>query len=356
MIGIKLIRKLAMRAITRQSTARCDTKQYISYLLSDPLSTSCTRLSKVMGDVSHDSVNRFLLREEFSPSDLYHEVAPHFNNKGGILSIDDSVLDKPYSDPKKSHLVDYYWSGKHHSVVKGCNIITLFYTDPENARLPVNYRIYDKADGKSKNDYFLEMLDEVLSWGLLPAWVTGDCWYSSLKNLKHVRKNGLNFLFGVEGNRLISVEKGSYVQSQALEEYPADGATVYLKEYGKVKLFKQTRKNVSRYYIISAAQLDDLDDMNSGDFEKVHAAHWNIEIFHRAIKQVCHIEHFQVRQTQAVSNHIHCSLLAFVQLEIMTLKQEIKNWYQLKKNLFLNVIRQFISEGACIRCPVHLHA
>ena len=170
-----------------------------------------------------------------------------------------------------------------------------------------------------------------------------------------LRKNGLDFLFAVEGNRLISVEKGSYVQSQSLKEYPVDGTTVYLKEYGKVKLFKQTRKNVSRYYIMSAARLDDLDDMDSGDFEKVHAAHWHIETFHRAIKQVCHIEHFQVRKAQAVSNHIHCSLLAFVQLEIMTLKREIRNWYQLKKDLFLSVIKQFINEGVRVRCPVHLH-
>ena len=29
--------------------------------------------------------------------------------------------------------------------------------------MPVNYRIYDKSEGKTKNDYFREMLIEVLA-------------------------------------------------------------------------------------------------------------------------------------------------------------------------------------------------
>lgn len=267
--------------------------------------------------------------------------------------MDDSVLDKPYSDPEKSPFVGYYWSGKHHRVVKGCNMITLFYTDPHGIRVPVNYRIYDKADHKTKNDYFVEMLEEVVGWGLKPAWVTGDAWYASLKNLKQVRKIQLNFLFGIEGNRLISVEKGAYIQAQTLNDYPEEGKQVYLKEYGNVKLFRQTRKNESRYYIIGVAHLDTLDDINGGHFEKIHQQHWNIECFHRAIKQTCHIEHFQVRTPEAVSTHIHCALLAFIQLEWMTLKNKIINWYQLKRDLFSEIIKQFISNNQDIQCPVH---
>jgi hypothetical protein len=45
-------------------------------------------------------------------------------------------------------------------------IITLYYTDVHGHHQPVNYRLYDKADGKTKNAYFQEMLAEVLSWGL----------------------------------------------------------------------------------------------------------------------------------------------------------------------------------------------
>jgi hypothetical protein len=61
-------------------------------------------------------------------------------------------------------LVGHFWSGKHHRSVKGINLITLYYTDIKGHHLPVNYRIYNKLDNKTKNDYFLDMLDEVILW------------------------------------------------------------------------------------------------------------------------------------------------------------------------------------------------
>jgi hypothetical protein len=47
--------------------------------------------------ISHDSVNRFLHREVYTGQDLFNEAKASLNLKGGTLSVDDSVLDKPYS-------------------------------------------------------------------------------------------------------------------------------------------------------------------------------------------------------------------------------------------------------------------
>ena len=66
-----------------------------------------------MGDISHDSINRFLLREDYTPLDLFNKIKEKLILVGGSVSVDDSVLDKPYSDPKKADLIDYFWSGKH---------------------------------------------------------------------------------------------------------------------------------------------------------------------------------------------------------------------------------------------------
>jgi len=54
----------------------------------------------------------------------------------------------------------------------------LYYTDIQGKHHPLNFRVVDKAEGKTKNDYFQYMLTEVLTWGLEPAFVTGDSWYS----------------------------------------------------------------------------------------------------------------------------------------------------------------------------------
>jgi hypothetical protein len=144
---------------------------YIGFLLGEPKHGSCCRLAEVM-DISHDSATRFLQRERYDGKDLYDEAAPLLNLKGGVLSVDDSVLDKPYS--QYLAFVGYFWSGKHHRTVKGINLITLYYTDVHGQHLPINFRVYDKSEGKTKNDYFQDMLDEVLAWGLEPAMVTGD--------------------------------------------------------------------------------------------------------------------------------------------------------------------------------------
>lgn len=92
----------------------------------------------------------------------------------GILSVDDTVLDKPHSHEGKTELVGYFWSGLHGKAVKGINLVTLFYGEMGGLRVPVNFRVVDKAAGKIKNDLFREMVAEVLGWGLAPAIVTAD--------------------------------------------------------------------------------------------------------------------------------------------------------------------------------------
>lgn len=334
-----------MRVLSKPSTARCNLDMYVAYLLSEPDYSSCHRLGSIMENVSHDSINRFLLREEYCAKDLFDTVKNEVTLEGGVLSVDDSVLDKPYSDHKKIELIDYFWSGKHKQTVKGLNLITLYYTDVEGICVPVNYRLYDKKEGKTKNDYFREMLMEVLAWGVNPFWVTGDAWYASLENLKFLRKQGLNFLFGIDNNRLISVEKGQSIQVHSLLDWPASGQKVYLKEFGNVKVFRQEYKKVYRYSIIGVSELDKLDGIQESDFLRVHAQHWNIERFHRAVKQTCNIERFHVRHRAAMTNPIFCAITAFVRLELLRAQRAIENWYQIKRELFTGVIKNFISQG-----------
>nr|VFJ91470.1 MAG: Transposase DDE domain [Candidatus Kentron sp. H]VFJ91940.1 MAG: Transposase DDE domain [Candidatus Kentron sp. H]VFJ99788.1 MAG: Transposase DDE domain [Candidatus Kentron sp. H] len=73
----------------------------------------------------------------------------------------------------------------------------------------MNYRIVDKSEGKTKNEYFREMLAEVPAWGLEPAYVTGDGWYGGVANLEEVRDHHPGFLFALESNRTVSVGKGT---------------------------------------------------------------------------------------------------------------------------------------------------
>jgi hypothetical protein len=94
------------------------------------------------------------------------------NLQGGILSLDDTVIEKIYSDPKNADLISYFWSGKAHKTIIGLNLIPLYYSDINGNSVPINYRIYDKKEGKTKNDYLREMVNKLISWGVKPRIVT----------------------------------------------------------------------------------------------------------------------------------------------------------------------------------------
>ena len=301
-------------------------------------------MAEILGDLSHDSVNRFLLRERYQPKDLFDEIKPHINLVGGTLSVDDTVADKPYSNPDKAELIGYFWSGKHHQVCKGINIVTLYYRDPEGKSVPVNYRIYDKKEGKNKNNYFQEMFQQVSLWGLKPLLVTGDSWYASLENLKFLREKEVGFLFGVAKDRTVSNQPHQYTQVQSIE-IPASGLLTHLKGFGFVKLFRTVfRKEDAKYYILYLPDPKELEQVTKQEFQRPHDIHWGIESYHRATKQVCSLERFLVRDTEAIKNHIFCSIRAFVQLEFMRVENLIGNWYEVQRNLFKQAIREYILE------------
>jgi urease beta subunit len=229
-------------------------------------------------------VKRFLLRERYEPKDLFDIVKAIINLGGGILSVDDTVIEKLYSDPKYAELIGYFWSGKYHKTIKGVNLITLYYSDIHGNSVPINYRIYDKNEGKTKNDYFREMLLEVLAWGLKPRIVTGDSWYSGLENLKFLRNQKLGFLFGIEKNRTVSSEPGKYSQVRTIE-ISEQGLITHLREFGFVKLFrKDFKKEDSRHYILYLPDEATLKKITTSEFITIHDTHWGIESFHRAIK------------------------------------------------------------------------
>ena len=88
-------------------------------------------------------MNRFLLRESYDQFDLFNEVKQYIELIGGTLSIDDTVIEKLYSNPNLSEFIGYFWSGNKHKTIKGINLITLFYTDPNGISVPINYRLYN---------------------------------------------------------------------------------------------------------------------------------------------------------------------------------------------------------------------
>ncbi len=253
--------------------------------------------------------------------------------------------EKLYSNIDKAELIGYYWSGKHHKAIKGINLITLYYTDINGVNVPVNYRIYNKRDGKTKNDYLREMIDEVINWGIKARNITTDSWYSSKQNLKFFKEKEFNFGVGLAKNRLVRIDKENYVRVDSLE-IPTDGLIVELKGFSQVKVFKRVFKNgITHYYSLFLTDEKELEETNRQNFRELFAIHWGIEVYHRALKQLCNINKFFVRKISGISTHIFCSLRAFCQLELMRVSEIVENWYEVQRNLYIEVARKFITEN-----------
>lgn len=319
-----------------------ESAQYIAYLLSEPRKVSCVKASEVL-ELSHDEINRFLLSNNFTGQDLFEAVRQGLCLEGGVLSVDDSVLDKPFTDPATTELVGYFWSGRHHKTVKGINLITLFYTDPSGLGFPVNFRIYRHQEGKTKHAYFQQMVKECWQWGLRPLWVSADSWYASIENLKFLRNQEVGFLVGLEANRIVSTTPGCYEQVGKVELLPEAGLFTHLKGFDFVKVFRTVDKEGhARHYAMYLPDSEKSRQLSRETFEEVKTQHWHVEECFRTIKQECHAQHFFVRSTQAIINHIFCVLRALQRLTWMAQDEIIDSVYALQRKLFLQVQREFI--------------
>jgi hypothetical protein len=157
-------------------------------------------------------------------------------------------------------------------------------------------------------------------------------------------------LFAVESNRLVSEVKGSWVQVQSLD-VPEEGLVVWLKDFGHVKVFRTHLKDQKRHYIVHLpidqkldSPRDKLTQFKADEFAKWHDEHWKIEQYHRVIKQVCHVEHFQVRGKLAIKNHLFAAIYGFVQLQKLSAINVLKNCYAIQRDLFNDVIRSFVED------------
>jgi len=131
---------------------RCDEYDYINFFIAAQRAFSCLEAARVQpkkeNSPSHDSINRLLHRLKPEPASLWEEAGHYITPGKGFFVIDDSTPDKLYA--RKIELVSGHWSGKHHGVLQGINLVTLLRTDGD-AHIPCDVRVhYKQQDGKNQ--------------------------------------------------------------------------------------------------------------------------------------------------------------------------------------------------------------
>src|SRR6266516_8226537 len=97
---------------------------YTDYLICQNGHATATGLADMVGsEVSHDKVTRFLNGNLLDSKALWHYIKPdvrkHESTNGGVLILDDTIEEKPYTD--ENEIVCWHHSHNKNSHVKGIN-------------------------------------------------------------------------------------------------------------------------------------------------------------------------------------------------------------------------------------------
>jgi putative transposase len=318
---------------------KVDELDYIQFLIAAQRVFTCTEAATCQPEQgqppAHDAFTRLLSRQPPDTAALWREVKPLIEPGKGALLLDDSTLDKPYA--KHMALVTPPWSGKHHRVVIGINLISLVWTDGE-ALLPCDFRIYDKPfGGQDKNTHFRGMLATAQERGFVPELVAFDSWYAGLENLKAVRGHGWHWFTRFKSNRLVNPDDTGNVPIAALS-IPPEGLVVHLKGYGFVRVFRTVANDGDAEYWATS----DLGMTEAARAEWARQA-FGIEVYHRGLKQCCGIEKCQAQLEAAQRGHIQLALRAFVRLEEHW-QQTGVSWYAAKADIIRTAIRSYLAQ------------
>jgi hypothetical protein len=322
---------------------KVDELDYINFLIAAQRVFSTVEAAKVSPDEmrqpAHDAYTRLLQRTPPDSMTLWLEVEPLVKRKSGVLVVDDSTLDKPYA--RHMALVTRHWSGKHHQVVQGINLVSLVWSDGD-ARLPCDFRLYHKdQDGLSKNDHFQHMVAQAHERGFEPEVVAFDSWYASLPNLKLIRDYDWHWLTQLKSNRQVSVDRSGNRAISALI-IPVNGLIVHLKGYGWIKVFRTVGTNGDAEYW--ATNKLDMTIQQAADYA---LDAWQIEVYHRGLKQFTGIERGQFRLEIAQRNHIGLAIRAFVRLEAHRLQRQL-SYFEAKSAIIRDAIRAYLAHPTLV--------
>ena len=257
-----------------------------------------------------------------------------------FLIVDDSVQEKPYA--KAIELVAPHYSGNKHAVVRGIDIVNLVHSSGDGDYYPIDYHVYAPDYAKeTKNDYFLAMLKEAFEIRNIRArYVLFDSWYASAQNLKYIHRQGRIFYTTLKSNRLVSLTKEEgYIHLEAIKwtsEHLRTGIVVKLKEVPfHVKLFKLVATNGDIDWVITN---DSAPDLTIDIVRGRNDVRWDVECFHRELKQLTGIEKCQCQSAWAQRNHIACCYHAWLALKVHASKLK-KTLYRVHYELLSNYLR-----------------
>ena len=331
---------------------------YSDYLISAFGQTTATGLASLLNDeISHDSVQRFLAVERQTSADLWQIVKPHIRkieSEGGVVIVDDSIAEKPYTD--ENDIICWHYDHSQQRNIKGINFVTCLYHS-SGVSLPVGFEIVAKTERytdpkdhkekrrskRTKNEMYRDLVQQADQNQIVFKYVLNDIWFASAENMKFVKITlKKEFVMPLKTNRKVALslsdkQAGRYQRVDTLELEAMKPVTVYVEDVGfPLLLVKQVFTNEDGstgilYLVASDTTLD------GNAITMLYQKRWNVEPYHKSLKQNASLEKSPTQTVTTQTNHFFASMCGYIKLELLKGDTQL-NHFALKSKLYLHAI------------------
>jgi len=347
---------------------------YSDYLLSAFSHTTATGLSAMTaGEVSHDKVSRFLSERDLDSRRLWRLVKPVVRELekevekevvdkeagkdqiAGVLIIDDTIEEKPYTD--ESELICWHYDHSQGKSVKGINLISALYQIAE-ASVPVAFELVKKSEwvfnekkerfqrksAQTKNEHYRKMLGACAKNHISFDYVLNDVWYASSENMNFVKEElQKEFIMPLKTNRKVALsledkEQGAYERVSSLKLEEGTTLKVYLEQVEfPVLLVKQVFKNEDGsegvLYLVSSDQTLDHERIAS-----IYQRRWKVQEYHKSLKSNASFAKSPTKTIRTQSNHVFASIYSFFKLERIKISTKM-NHFALRSRIYIKALQ-----------------
>jgi hypothetical protein len=331
---------------------------YSDYLLASFGATTATGLSELLeGEVRHDPVTRYLAGTKNTATDLWRTGKPlvrEVQSKDGVLRIDDSIAEKPYTD--KNAIVCWHYDHSKERMLKGLNCLTALYRS-QGVNIPVGFHLGAKTekyiDPKtqkekrrspvSKNAVWQAILKQAVT-NLLPfRFVLFDVGFASADTRVFIKQQQhRDFLCPLKTARKVALSvadkpQGRYVrvdtlelEAQATRDISLEGVPFPLV-LGK-QVFTNEDGSIGLRYLVSSDTTWSFADLTTSYHER-----WPVECYHKSLKQTVSLAKSPTHTGTTQTHHCFAALGGFIKLERLKMGTKL-NHVALKSKLYLNAL------------------
>ncbi len=336
---------------------------YTDYLISNTSYATATGLSSMLdGEVSHDSITRFLSSRTYTSKDLWLEVkrtVRKIEEESGCLIFDDTIQEKQWTD--ENEVICWHYDHCQGRSVKGINLLNALY-HTGNVSIPVAFEVVKKpiqfCDIKTKqvkrmatvtkNELMRAMIQQCLNNRLQFRYVLMDSWFTAKENLEFIVDKDKHFIGALKDNRLVALSvddkkqgKFTRVSDIALEDKQA--VRGWLKGYPhEVLIVRRIFTNKDGSTATVNLVCSDLT-LTGKKVAAIYQKRWKVEEFHKSLKSNAGLAKSPTRTPTTQNNHIFMAIMAVFKLERLKIKHQT-NHFALKAKLYIKAIRQAFAE------------